>query len=178
VTPADYASRIAALHRALEIPDDYAFARGLILQPEAIADDLISIAATPDGREILLVRRAAEAWRLLITAAQGDGVELMPLSGFRSVQRQHEIFQRKLSAGARLAEILRVNAAPGYSEHHTGRALDVGLRGEPPLTEAFGDTAAFAWLARRAGDYGFHLSYPRNHRSGIAYEPWHWCWQG
>jgi len=58
-----------------------------------------------------------------------------------------------------------VNAAPGYSEHHTGRAIDIGASGEPPLTETFEHTAAFRWLARRGGEFGFRLSYPRTTRT-------------
>jgi zinc D-Ala-D-Ala carboxypeptidase len=174
----DYVSRIDALHRALGIPADYASTRGLRLHPEAAASELIAVATTREGREILLTRETAAAWRRLESAAADDGLGLVAVSGFRSVQRQVEILQRKLAAGTALQEILRVNAAPGYSEHHTGCALDLGGPGEPPLTEAFGDTAAFAWLMRRAGDFGFSLSYPRGHPSGITYEPWHWCWRG
>jgi len=101
---------------------------------------------------------------------------LLPLSGFRSVARQEEIIREKLSAGQPLADILRLVAAPGYSEHHTGRALDLGAPDEPPLEEGFAETAAFTWLVAHAGDYGFRLSYPRGNPHGIAYEPWHWCW--
>ena len=49
--------------------------------------------------------------------------------------------------------------------------------GYQPLDEEFEHSAAFAWLRRNAGNYGFHLSYPRDNRHGIAYEPWHWCWR-
>ncbi len=111
-------------------------------------------------------------------AAARDGIALLPLSGFRSMARQEEIIRDKLSAGQSLADILRLVAAPGYSEHHTGCALDIGAPDEPPLEEGFAQTAAFAWLTRRAGEFGFKLSYPRNNPHGIAYEPWHWCWHG
>jgi len=73
-------------------------------------------------------------------------------------------------------EILTVNAAPGYSEHHSGYALDIGTPGEPPAEESFESTAAFAWLGEHAGRFGFQLSYPRDNPHGIVYEPWHWCW--
>lgn len=73
-----------------------------------------------------------------------------------------------------MQEILNVNAAPGYSEHHGGRALDIGTPGEPPAEESFEHTPAFAWLTRHAGDFGFVMSYPRGNPHGIVYEPWHW----
>jgi len=72
-------------------------------------------------------------------------------------------------------EILRVSAAPGYSEHHSGRALDLTTPGFAPVEEEFERSDAFAWLRRRAADFRFRLSYPRDNVHGIAYEPWHWC---
>src|SRR5689334_21634701 len=122
----EYASRIAALHRALGIPETYWTSRGLKLQLEASAPELETVAMTDDGREVQLIRPAAAAWRQLEATARKEEIILLALSGFRSVQRQQEIFQRKLAAGQNVTEILRVNAAPGASEHHTGRALDVG----------------------------------------------------
>jgi len=72
---------------------------------------------------------------------------------------------------------LKVNTPPGYSEHHTGRAVDLATPGCPPLTEEFETTAAFAWLVRHAHRFGFTMRYPRGNRFGIAYEPWHWAVQ-
>jgi D-alanyl-D-alanine carboxypeptidase len=110
-------------------------------------------------------------------AAARDGVALLPLSGFRSVARQAGIIREKLAAGQSLAAILRLVAAPGCSEHHTGRAVDVGSAGAAKLDATFARTAAFRWLQQHAGRFGFRLSYPRKNVHGIAYEPWHWCWQ-
>jgi D-alanyl-D-alanine carboxypeptidase len=84
----------------------------------------------------------------------------------------------KLARGQSLDEILRVSAPPGYSEHHSGRALDVTTDGARPLELEFEHTAAFQWLERNAGRFGFHMSYPRQNRYGYMYEPWHWCFRG
>ena len=73
-------------------------------------------------------------------------------------------------------EILEVSAAPGYSEHHSGRAIDLTAPGYAALEEEFENSPSFAWLRRNARRFGFALSYPRKNRHGIAYEPWHWCW--
>jgi D-alanyl-D-alanine carboxypeptidase len=81
-----------------------------------------------------------------------------------------------LASGKALEEILRYVAAPGFSEHHTGRALDVGSPEHSDLDEEFGDTVAFSWLQENGARFGFRLTYPRSNRHGIAYEPWHWCW--
>ena len=110
-------------------------------------------------------------------AAAGEGVALVPLSAYRSVARQTLIIRRKLAQGQRMGDILRVNALPGCSEHHTGRALDLSTPTLFRLETAFGRTLAFRWLRRRAQDFGFHLSYPRGNPQGVMFEPWHWCWR-
>jgi len=100
------------------------------------------------------------------------------ISGYRSHAYQLGIFQRKLRRGLALNEILAVNAAPGFSEHHSGTALDLGTPGEPPAEDSFEHTRAFAWLSTHAARFGFAMSYPRGNPHGIVYEPWHWCWHG
>ncbi len=127
------------------------------------------------GREVRLAVEAAEAWTSMRAEAERAGVDLLLLSGFRSVERQAEIVAKKLTAGQVLADILRVNAYPGFSEHHTGRAVDIGSAECEHLTEAFETTREFAWLRQHAARFGFALSYPRDNPHGIAYEPWHWC---
>ena len=72
-------------------------------------------------------------------------------------------------------EIFSVLARPGYSEHHTGRALDLHSPGSALLEEDFENTEAFIWLKKNGNKYGFYMSYPRNNDFNIIYEPWHWC---
>ncbi|QDH69668.1 M15 family metallopeptidase [Marilutibacter alkalisoli] len=119
---------------------------------------------------------AARGWRHLQAAALRDDIVLEAISGYRSHDYQLGIFERKLARGQTVEQILKVNAAPGYSEHHSGLALDIGSPGEPPAEESFEHTAAFAWLTANAAGHGFTMSYPRDNPHGIVYEPWHWCW--
>ncbi len=128
------------------------------------------------GREVRLAADAAAAWQAMRAEAERAGVKLHLLSGFRSIERQAEIVQKKLAAGQTLEAILRVNAYPGFSEHHTGRAVDIGSVDCEHLSEAFEATREFAWLRQHAARFGFTHSYPRGNPQGIAYEPWHWCW--
>jgi D-alanyl-D-alanine carboxypeptidase len=127
-------------------------------------------------RPLWLLAPAARAWLRMRAAAARDDVALDAISGWRSHDYQLGIFARKLARGQTVAQILGVNAAPGYSEHHAGTALDIGTPGDPPAEESFEATPAFAWLRRHAGDFGFALSYPRDNPHGIIYEPWHWRW--
>lgn len=157
------------------VPADVARRAEQRLHPEA--RKLVAIGrAADDGKRLRLSPRAAAAWRRLQAAAAADGVVLLPLSAYRSVARQTLIIRRKLARGQDIATILKVNAVPGCSEHHTGRALDLGTPGHPRLEATFARTHAFRWLVKHAGRFGFRLSYPRRNSQGINYEPWHWCW--
>ena len=127
-----------------------------------------------DGRDKFLTPAAARAWRAMQERAQTDGVLLQLVSGFRSIEFQATLLRQKRAKGIALEEILRINAPPGYSEHHTGRAVDIGTRDCPPLDEAFERTEAFRWLGIKARRFDFSMSYPRGNRQGFIYEPWHW----
>ncbi|MBW8780874.1 MAG: M15 family metallopeptidase [Verrucomicrobia bacterium] len=127
------------------------------------------------GREVRLSPEAAAAWLAMQGAAEDIGVRLLLVSGFRGLEKQTEIVRRKLEVGMMLEDILKVSAYPGYSEHHTGRAVDIGSPDCAHLTEDFEKTGEFAWLTAHAVRFGFSLSYPRVNVHGIAFEPWHWC---
>ena len=131
-----------------------------------------------DGREHRLVPEAAAAWRRMKRAAAGDGIALSIVAAYRSVQRQTEIVRRKLAAGKSLEQILTVSAPPGFSEHHSGRAVDLTTPQAPALDSAFAETPAFEWLERRAHEFGFTLSYPAGNPEGYEFEPWHCCHRG
>jgi D-alanyl-D-alanine carboxypeptidase len=127
-----------------------------------------------DGREHLLVPAAGKAWREMCSTAGADGVTLRIVSAFRSIERQADIIRRKLELGMSLEQILSVSAPPRYSEHHSGRAVNVTTEGCPPLEAEFEQTGAIQWLFAHAMQFGFVLSFPRGNRYGYAYEPWHW----
>ena len=170
---ADPRGCVAAAH-ALGVPRDHGRARQLprVREPKALA----FIGFDTQQRPQWLAQRAARAWQRMRDDAAVDGVELQVVSAFRSIEYQLGIIRRKLERGQGIEEILRVSAAPGYSEHHSGRALDITAPGFAALEEEFETSPAFAWLRTNAQRYNFHMSYPRGNRHGIAYEPWHWCW--
>lgn len=155
--------------------ETYAARSGLAPVPEP---DWLQLAGRDRWRRPLWLHpQAAHAWHRMQAAALADGIVLEALSGYRSHDHQLGIFARKRARGLALEAILAVNAAPGFSEHHSGCALDIGTPGAPPAEEAFERTPAFAWLRAHAPAHGFSLSYPRGNPHGIAYEPWHWCWR-
>lgn len=164
------------LHQELGIPNDYG--RVIDLPCFAEAEELVEVGQNLVGRMQSLTPEAARQWHAMVAAAGADDVVLMMVSGFRSVEYQAALIRKKLEAGQSVTEILKVNAAPGYSEHHSGRAVDIASPGSRPLTEEFESSAAFSWLQANAKDFGFSLTYPRNNRFGFIYEPWHWSING
>jgi D-alanyl-D-alanine carboxypeptidase len=160
---------------ALGIPRDYG--RRHRLRAVREPGELRAIGEDIHGRQQWLAPRAARAWLKMQRQAAKDGIVLQVVSAFRSATYQLVIVERKLERGQSIAEILRVSAAPGFSEHHSGRAVDISTPGFAALEEEFESSAAFHWLQRHAGNHGFALSFPRDNPHAIAYEPWHWCWR-
>ena len=135
---------------------------------------------TPDGG-IQLRAAAAEKFQAMVAAAGQAGVILVPISGFRSVtDQQHVFFDVKAERGQVVTKRAEVSAPPGYSEHHTGYAVDIGDGNTPAtnLSPDFEKTTAFQWLEKNAPYYSFELSFPKNNAQGVNYEPWHWRFVG
>jgi D-alanyl-D-alanine carboxypeptidase len=172
----DSTRRLEAIAQAiaLGVPRDYARAHRMTAVREPAALEFIGIDI--HNRPQWLTPRAARAFTRMRELAREDRVTLDIVSAFRSADYQLGILRGKCERGLSMAEILRVSAAPGYSEHHSGRAIDLTTPGYAALEEEFERSPAFVWLRKHAARFGYALSYPRRNRHGIAYEPWHWCW--
>ena len=112
--------------------------------------------------------------------ARKDGVYLVFLSGYRSINLQNDIFYSlKSIRNQEAVERARVSAPPGYSEHSTGFAIDIGdaTRRETDFETEFENTNAFKWLVKNAAKFHFKLSFNKNNKY-IDYEPWHWRFEG
>lgn len=105
-----------------------------------------------DGVELEV--KAARAFRRMAKAARKAGISLTPRSGFRSHEKQRELYERYRLGWGNLA------ARPGYSNHENGRAVDIFLE----------EQAVYRWLAKHARKFGFEQTVKR--------EPWHWEYQG
>ncbi|PPT09837.1 D-alanyl-D-alanine carboxypeptidase [Geitlerinema sp. FC II] len=152
-----------------------AAAYGHFPYPEASQRDLVSV-----GNGQYLRTPAAASFLAMQQAAAREGVQLVPLSGFRDRSTQHSLFFGGASQrGQSLPERARVSAPPGYSEHHTGYAIDIGDANAPEydVHPHFEMSMAGLWLIVHAGEYGFEMSFPRTHPC-VSYEPWHWRWVG
>jgi D-alanyl-D-alanine carboxypeptidase len=163
------------LHAELGIPRNYGLDGTKPAYEEA--SELVDAGPNIVGHRQRLAPVPAAQWAAMQSAAADVGIALLLVSGFRSIAYQARLIRKKIDAGQSLDDILAVIAAPGFSEHHTGRAVDIATPGSRPLTAEFEDSAAFGWLTSHAGRFGFGLSYPRDNPGGFAYEPWHWAWR-
>ena len=163
---ADRAARPAADGRLL----------GHFPYPEAAPHTLAAIAPGLELRS-----EAARAFQAMQRAAAAEGVDLRVLSAFRSLALQKQLFfDVKANRNQDARTRARVSAPPGFSEHSTGFAVDLG-DGRLPATNLSVDfvrTPAFRWLQANANRFLFSLSFPRDNRQGVSYEPWHWRYEG
>ncbi|WP_019499043.1 M15 family metallopeptidase [Pseudanabaena sp. PCC 6802] len=123
---------------------------------------------------------AALALMKLIYAARDDNTWIVPVSGFRSIEQQEKLYKDQIQRRGSETEAAKISAPPGYSEHHTGYAVDLtdGNSHLTDLTYKFAESDAFRWLSQHAREYGFELSFPQNNFQGVSYEPWHWRFVG
>lgn len=145
----------------------------------------------PEGSEpelekvgnIQVDKRIVPELEKMIEDAGKEGLTLSLSSGYRSAERQGELFQNaveenlSLGMNREMAEEVAAEsvARAGYSEHNTGLAID--LNG---VLENFDETAEYRWLQRHAHEYGFVLRYPgdKSELAGIRFEPWHFRYVG
>ena len=161
--------KMILVNRDYILPDDYS----VKLAP-CITDD-------PDS--LKLDYRVAPHYSEMYNAALEDGITLVPVSGYRSVDRQERNFENKIdkyiNQGYGKIEATQMAATiilpPGTSEHNAGLAMDICS-----LEQDFEDTEEFRWLSENAADYGFILRYPEDKQdiTRIIYEPWHWRYVG
>ena len=123
---------------------------------------------------------ASQAFQRMKDVAEAEGVFMMPISGFRNISDQQELFSRQIQRRGSEREAARYSAPPRHSEHHTGYALDItdARRSDVDLKVAFEETEVYRWLLTRAGRFEFEKSFPANNAQGVSYEPWHWRYVG
>ena len=131
---------------------------------------------------IQIRKNALEPLSKLLEAARKDHISLKVAAGFRSVELQRSLFE----SGAKKKGISKKayawwTAPPGYSEHHTGLAVDFvdPARSETNFTPArFSKTLVYGWLKVHAPEFGFELSFQGGNGLPVAFEPWHWRYVG
>ena len=136
---------------------------------------------------------ALKALTAMCLEAEASGIYGIDLtSAYRSYEKQSTLFntycEREMTKNPMLSRkeaeaiVETYSCRPGTSEHQTGLAVDLRLRGDDRtlLEESFGDTEAGKWLAENCERFGFILRFPKDktHITGIQYEPWHFRFVG
>lgn len=155
------------VNKEYSLPSDYV--------PEDLVKPNVSFSINYESEKQLLRKAAAEALEELFQDANEQNLELTAVSGYRSYERQKEIYENNLKTRG-TSHTNQYSAKPGYSEHQTGLVMDVSCKSENyDLQESFGDTPEGIWLAENAHLYGYIIRYPEDkcEITGYAYEPWH-----
>lgn len=171
-------SFLTEIHQKLGINETHLRANRLVLCEQPLLEHLRVVDIDFEGKPFLLHQSAALAWKNMKDAAESENIYMKPFSGFRSYLHQFNLIDKHLKNGRPLENILTHIAIPGFSEHHSGRAIDVHALDHPVLEEQFEQTQEFSWLRENAQRFQFRLSYPRANDFGIIYEPWHWFYSG
>jgi D-alanyl-D-alanine carboxypeptidase len=147
---------------------------------EAETTPLKPISDSPDGQTFQLARKEVVAvWKQMAEDAAKEGVQLKVIWGFRSKDVQLKHFKEAQEKHGKRGAVRWV-APPGYSEHQTGFALDIGDYNDTEADDnpLFERTNAFRWLKKNARRYKFEMSFPPGNWQGVGYEPWHWRYVG
>ncbi|MHC5267989.1 M15 family metallopeptidase [Enterococcus sp. LJL98] len=143
---------------------------------------------------MMIDRRIEAAYTQLNEAAEAAGFPLVLVSAYRSISYQEQIFQEYLnqwisqgySEEEALKKVKETSTEPGFSEHHTGLAIDIVDEEwsmnypEEMLDADYAQTPGAKWLAAHAREYGFILRYPqgKEKQTAIHFEPWHFRYVG
>ena len=130
------------------------------------------------GEDVEVEEKAYEAYQKLQKDLEAEGIYVDLDSARRSIEAQQQIVD-DFTAEYGAEYTAKVVAVPGYSEHHTGLALDLYLivDGKDIIYNEDLVTYPEIWEAIHAklAQYGFILRYleGKEHITGYAYEPWH-----
>lgn len=130
------------------------------------------------GENIKIEKKTYENYKKLKKALEKDGVTIELDSVYRSIKEQQKLWD-DWTVEKGIDYVKKYVAVPGFSEHHTGLAVDICLRKDGKLIyendDMIADRETFAKIHAKLADYGFILRYLENRDdiTGYAYEPWH-----
>lgn len=155
------------VNKDYSLPSDY--------EPNDLVIPNVSFSIDYESEKKYLRQDASDALEKLFQAALEENFELVAVSGYRSYERQQEIYETNLKTRG-TTHTNQYSAKPGYSEHQTGLVMDISCESEHyDLQESFGETPEGIWVAQNCAKYGFIIRYPEDKCdiTGYAYEPWH-----
>ena len=162
---------LVLVNKENKLPDDWEDKVNLVEVKNAFEED------------IKVEKEAYEQYKKLREALLKDNIDIELDSCYRSVKRQQEIWDEWTETKG-IDYVKKYVAVPGYSEHHTGLAIDIVLKKDGKLIAENDDMIAekkiFAKIHERLAEFGFILRYPekRDKDTGYSYEPWHFRYVG
>ena len=143
-------------------------------------EDIVQLEKVSDvyNDDCYVEKEVLEKYNELREALLRENVTIELDSCYRSVSAQEQIvkdFTEKYGEDY----VKKYVAVPGYSEHHTGLAIDICIIKDGELVNENDDMIAqrevFAKIHEKLPKYGFILRYleGKDEITGYAYEPWH-----
>lgn len=153
----------------------------------------------PDGyeRRLEFVKLRGDIWvdervypelQQMMDDCRAKGLSPIVCSGYRSTSKQTQLFNTEVRKYMRegyseenaIKETEKLQAHPGYSEHHTGMAVDILPEDNQYATQDQEKSPEIKWLMANCYKYGFILRYPADkvEITHISYEPWHYRYVG
>ena len=162
---------LVLVNKTHKLPDDYEANVPLITAKNSM------------GREFQIERETYAHFVQLRDALLKQGIQIELDSVYRSVARQQEIV-KEFTEKYGTDYVRQYVAVPGYSEHHTGLAVDICLMVDGKVIddndEMIAQKEIFAKIHPLLADYGFILRYlpGKENITGYSYEPWHFRYVG
>lgn len=148
------------VNKRFYLPEDY------------VPDNLVYLTS---GRQV--TQDTKTAYDVMVACAAAEGYSLMECSAYRSIAYQTSLYNKYLSYDSQ-EEVDSYSARPGFSEHHTGRTID--LIGPTWVMSDFVNTPESDWIQENAYKFGFIVRYNENNVDVTGYkaEPWHITYVG
>ncbi len=166
----------------------------LVVIPQQENSEVLKLTGQFPNPENALESQVQRALEKMQQAAQAAGIQIKLVSGYRSFDKQVQIWNRKydyyaeqaLNADAIFDKIVAYSTVPGTSRHHWGTDVDlvdgaVTAQGDLLVATNFEENGPFynfkLWMDQHASSFGFEQAYTLNDdRPGFAYEPWHYSY--
>ncbi|MEJ3405351.1 D-alanyl-D-alanine carboxypeptidase family protein [Rathayibacter sp. YIM 133350] len=148
--------------------------------PDFVPPDLVDVPVAHTWDPQLRAEASAQLVAMFAAASAEAGLHLASNSAYRSYDSQVSVYNQDVGAHGQDAAD-QSTARPGFSEHQTGLAIDIGAEsGNCSLDACFANTQEGTWLAQNAYRFGFLLRYPADKVpvTGFEFEPWHYRYIG
>ena len=108
-----------------------------------------------------------------------DKHDMILTSGYRTIQEQEEALQEKISLFGE-EDALDWAMLPGYSEHHTGYAVDVSIYTDQGNYIKYKGQDEYGWINQNCHKYGLIRRYAGEKKdiTGVSNEEWHYRYVG